>query len=238
MAGLLVSIRSVEEARLVLTTNIDIIDVKEPTKGSLGATSPSVLAGIACEIPSHRPLSVALGEVLERETNDTSFNLPSNVRYAKLGLSGCAMVPDWPGKWSHQLSLLPPATIRVAVAYADWQRAECPPPEDVTRIGAQFGCRVLLIDTFNKSDGTLLQHLQPSEIEQVQKKARSFGMMFVVAGSLNVAEICTLKTLQPEFFAVRGAVCLGSRTDQIDLRRVNQIARCLREPNFQVAAEY
>lgn len=238
MAGLLVSIRSVEEARLILTTSVGIIDVKEPKKGSLGAARPSVIAEIAREIPRHLPLSVALGEVMERDAHSTSIDLPSNVCYAKLGLAGCATAPDWLDKWSRQLELLPQSTVRVAVAYADWQRAECPPPEDVIQIGAQFGCRVLLVDTFSKRDGTLLQHLQRAELVRIQQTARSYGMSFVVAGSLDVDEIRTLKALQPEFFAVRGAVCHGSRTNQIDPRRVNQIARCLREPNYQAAADY
>ena len=238
VSGLLISVRSVEEARLVLTADVDIIDVKEPTKGSLGAPSPRVLAEIAREIPHNIPLSVALGEVLEREIPGSSVDLPSNVRYAKLGLAGCAAFGDWLDRWALQLSLLPPATVRVAVAYADWQRSVCPPPEDVVQVGAQLGCRVLLVDTCRKCDGTLLQHLRRDELVQVQRTARSYGMRFVLAGSLGIAEIQTLKGLQPEFFAVRGAVCHGSRADQIDPRRVDQIARCLRESNFQVAAEY
>ena len=39
MTGLLVSVRSASEARVALAAGVDVIDVKEPNRGSLGAAS-------------------------------------------------------------------------------------------------------------------------------------------------------------------------------------------------------
>ncbi len=42
MTKLLVSVRSVDEAEMVLEAGVDLIDVKEPRSGSLGAALPEV----------------------------------------------------------------------------------------------------------------------------------------------------------------------------------------------------
>ena len=49
MTKLLVSVRSVAEARIALAGGVDLIDVKEPRRGSLGAAD----AGIIAEIVAH-----------------------------------------------------------------------------------------------------------------------------------------------------------------------------------------
>ena len=44
---LLVSVRTIEEARAALAGGADIIDIKEPTRGSLGRADEAVLTSIA-----------------------------------------------------------------------------------------------------------------------------------------------------------------------------------------------
>ena len=46
MTRLLVSVRSVEEAEAALAGGADLIDVKEPTRGSLGRADDAVIAAI------------------------------------------------------------------------------------------------------------------------------------------------------------------------------------------------
>ena len=47
LPGLLVSVRNVTEALTALEAGADVIDVKEPTRGSLGAADSATLAAIA-----------------------------------------------------------------------------------------------------------------------------------------------------------------------------------------------
>jgi orotate phosphoribosyltransferase len=44
--NLLLSVTSVKETELILKYNIDYIDVKDPSKGSLGANTPATIADI------------------------------------------------------------------------------------------------------------------------------------------------------------------------------------------------
>ena len=65
---LLVSVRSAEEVSAALAGGADIIDAKEPARGSLGRVTPAVLSAIAACTPASVPLSVALGDCADLDT--------------------------------------------------------------------------------------------------------------------------------------------------------------------------
>ena len=59
---LLVSVVSATEARRALAGGADIIDVKDPAEGALGAPSPRVLSEVVAAVGAAAPVSVALGD--------------------------------------------------------------------------------------------------------------------------------------------------------------------------------
>ena len=63
MAQLLVSIRDTAEAELINNCKVAIVDVKEPSRGSLGAATPNMLEAISRIIPQPQTLSFAAGEL-------------------------------------------------------------------------------------------------------------------------------------------------------------------------------
>lgn len=63
MAGLLVSVRNAKEAMAALVGGADLIDVKEPLAGSLGAATPKTWQEIGEVVGGEKPLSAALGEL-------------------------------------------------------------------------------------------------------------------------------------------------------------------------------
>ncbi len=65
MPRLLVSVRNSEEAAVALAAVVDLIDVKEPRSGSLGAATVDVIDGVLRLVNGHRPVSVALGELVD-----------------------------------------------------------------------------------------------------------------------------------------------------------------------------
>ncbi|HQX54039.1 MAG TPA: (5-formylfuran-3-yl)methyl phosphate synthase [Planctomycetaceae bacterium] len=72
MPQLLVSVRNAVEAIAAVEGGADIIDVKEPNRGSLGCAAPDVIREIGAAVrnclSSLRPLSLALGELTEWES--------------------------------------------------------------------------------------------------------------------------------------------------------------------------
>ena len=155
---LLVSVRSRIEAECAISAGVDILDVKEPSLGSLGMAKNDDITAIASisEIVSGKiPLSVALGEISDWSQSSSFLELPHGITYAKLGLSGCAADPNWRAEWMRirvgfqQRSL---SQLRwVAVAYADANGAKSPNVCDVLVAAIESDCAGLLVDTFTKN---------------------------------------------------------------------------------------
>ena len=62
MIKLLISITATDETRAVLEGAADIVDVKNPAEGALGAASTEVLSEVRRLLPADCPTSAALGE--------------------------------------------------------------------------------------------------------------------------------------------------------------------------------
>jgi uncharacterized protein (UPF0264 family) len=206
---LLVSVRSADEAQIALAGGADLIDVKEPRDGSLGAASPEVWREVAAVVGEARPLSAALGELLGFEPPPSEAL--HGYRYAKLGLAGCSELPDWCNRWQAALSRLPKRITAVAVAYADHEAAQAPSPMEVCATGARLGCRVLLIDTFDKGHGDVFDAIPIQRLAQLIQQARLCDMRVVLAGSLRLSRLDEALAVSPDYVAIRGAACLERR---------------------------
>ena len=212
---LLVSVRDEVETRLALRFEVDIIDLKEPRRGSLGRVDWPEIARVIELVDNRRPLSVALGELIDFHEPQLEPHL-SGVQFAKLGLSGMQARPDWIRIWKRVVEKLPAGASPVAVAYADFESCEAPCPEAVLSAGIELGCTALLIDTFDKSRGNLFNHLSSARLGQLGDMARSHGLLFVLAGSLTATEIGKVLELDADIIAIRGAACRNSRDAAID----------------------
>jgi (5-formylfuran-3-yl)methyl phosphate synthase len=82
---LLVSVTDADEARVAVEAGVDIVDVKNPAEGSLGAPGPGVIGRVRKVVPPERPVSAAIGDMP---------NLPGTAALAALGAarSGAAYV--------------------------------------------------------------------------------------------------------------------------------------------------
>ncbi len=222
MTGLLVSVRNAREARIACLAGADLIDVKEPANGALGAAAIETIREVVEAVGGRVPVSAALGELLDESA--LGSNLPkSGVSYAKFGLAGCDHVRDWRERWSTALGRLPPAVQPVAVAYADWRQACAPRPAAVLAQARSNGCKAVLIDTFDKVTGDLFSHVTDVELADFLESARSSKLLVVLAGSLTVATIPRALSLAPDYVAVRGAACLGPREATIDSGKVTAL---------------
>src|SRR2546421_12398881 len=90
---LLVSVRSGAEVEPALTGGADIIDAKEPARGSLGPVSDAVLGEILAQVPGDQALSIALGDFSEPDdVLEAVAGRPLPARaapvYLKLGFAG------------------------------------------------------------------------------------------------------------------------------------------------------
>lgn len=212
----LVSVRSANECEAAYCGGADIIDVKEPNNGPLGIAAPDALREIQVRLKSLAPdarLSIALGELSDwfdsgrlRSSAKTRAEEISSLgpQYLKLGLTGRL---DWRDDWAAVRALpFGPATW-VAVAYADWERAFSPGPEEVLAEGLRVGCEVLLIDTFRKDGSNLLDWLDQDGLLQLRRETLASKMKLALAGKVTLECLPALREIRPDIVAVRGAVC-------------------------------
>ncbi|HVA48587.1 MAG TPA: (5-formylfuran-3-yl)methyl phosphate synthase [Pirellulales bacterium] len=217
MTRLLVSVRSLDEARLAAAAGVDLIDLKEPRHGPLGRVTPDVALEVSRDLAPDNPLSMALGELADWTPSDRHFchQIPPGIVYAKIGLARCAGLPDWRSQWQRAIHSFPSHCQPVAVAYADWQTAAAPEPNAVLAEAAGNGCRALLIDTWRKDSGDVFAHLSVTRLGDLIRQAHDGGLLTVLAGSLSLTNVERALSLSPGYLAVRGAVCGGARDDDV-----------------------
>ncbi len=226
MTGLLVSVRNGEEALAALAGGTDLIDVKEPSHGSLGAADESVWREVACAVADKIPISAALGELCSH-TGDVGIESLADFDFAKVGLSELGGSDDWPREWAKLLSQLPRSVTPVAVVYADWHTACAPSPNEIIDHACRLSCGVVLFDTYDKSRGDLTAHMGTDKLAQLVGTVHDHGMLAVVGGSLTSATIPAVLPIGPDYIAVRGAVCQGTRTGTIEQRLVRELAELI-----------
>ena len=226
MTGLLVSVRNGAEAIAALRGGAALIDVKEPRHGALGRAAAERWQEVVAQVNGRVPVSVACGELLADAPVPSPADLAS-IRYIKCGLAGCGTVPDWPRRWAQWLGQLPHTVGPVAVAYADWQRAAAPPPEEILPWAVHLRCRALLWDTYTKDGTSLRDHAAPPALQALTHAAHQHGLLVVLAGSLARHHVPALLALHPDFLAVRGAACGGDRQAAVQQHLVAQLARSL-----------
>jgi uncharacterized protein (UPF0264 family) len=206
-----------------------LIDVKEPAAGSLGRARDDTIAAVIRGVAGRCPVSAALGEWVDGEDPVVATGL----NYAKWGLAGCGQRTGWPRELAsagERLRRFAPSCRLVAVAYADWRRAKAPMPSQVCEFALEHGAGAFLLDTWGKDGTTLLDWISLEEIHQLCQRCRSGGVPVALAGSLGPEQIMLLKPAQPNWFAVRGAVCHGGRRGQdIDPTAVRRLVNLVAE---------
>ena len=221
MAGLLVSVRAVEEAQAALVGGAAIIDFKEPSRGPLGRASLATWRAVRPVVEGRARLSVALGELADFGPAPVPPHEWGGIDYRKVGPAGLA--ESWATKWSELIRCHAAGPPWVAVIYADWEVAAAPPPDAILDVSLRTGnCRGVLVDSWNKGVECPLRDLTywRDRVDRVQ----AAGRFVALAGRLNEVEIRRLGELEPDFFAVRGAACVDQdRNGPVEAGRVARL---------------
>lgn len=219
-SGLLVSVRSLEEAAIVAELNIGILDLKEPSQGALAPCETQVWQNVAAAWSGKVPLSAALGEY--EDARRLASLVPESFSFAKMGPAGCGSIDELKRRWSVIRQQLPEPIEFVAVAYADHEAADCPPPFAVFEAASQCGLRTWLVDTFGKTGRTTLDHLTMAELTAIADFSEVAGSQWVLAGSIKLSTVSRLREagLNPNWYGVRGDICDHLRTGKVMASRV------------------
>lgn len=238
--NLLVSVRSEAEAEAALAGGADVLDVKEPARGALGRAAAETVAAVVRTVAGRRPVSAALGELAQEPEPFAGRGLS----YVKWGLAGYGGQGgrDWRCDLeaaADRVRRHDPGCRVVAVAYADAQRAQAPPVEEVAAFVQRWPGGLLLLDTWEKGTGrTLLDWFDVADADRLCRQCRSADVRVALAGSLRPARIRQLLPLRPDWIAVRGAACAGNdRAGAVSADRVRALAGLLADFRAATAAD-
>jgi FolB domain-containing protein len=201
MTMLLASVTGVEEAELALTRGADIIDLKDPAKGALGALDPESVRAVVAAIGGRRPASAVTGDLpMEPDVvvDAVEAMAATGVDYVKVGL--------FPGPRREDcIRALAPAAARtqlVGVLFADSE-----PDIGLLPLMAEAGFAGAMLDTARKGAGRLLDHADLAALGEFVRACRSHGLLTGLAGSLEEPDVPRLLLLAPDYLGFRGALC-------------------------------
>jgi uncharacterized protein (UPF0264 family) len=229
---LMISVISAWEACEAILGGAEILDVKNPAEGSLGAQPPVVIREVKSLSSGKAELSAAIGDMP---------NLPGTAALAALGAATCGA--DYvkvglrgPRSDEEAISLLHEVeravrgfkTVIIAAAYADFRRAGTMNPIGLPIVAAKAGIKGCLLDTAVKDGHTVFDFLDPRTLSLLAEQAHALGLLFALAGALREQDLPVVRDLGADIVGLRTAVCCDNRRDgHLESARVRQLHRIL-----------
>ncbi|HEX5194603.1 MAG TPA: (5-formylfuran-3-yl)methyl phosphate synthase [Solirubrobacteraceae bacterium] len=208
---LLVSVVGADEARAAAAAGADIIDVKDPGEGALGAPSPDTLQSIVAAVGGAAPVSAALGDMPDLPHTAALAARGAaacGADFVKVGLRGTRSLTRAIAVVAAVAEAVPATTAVIAAAYADGAAA-APPALDpllLPELVRATGIAGALVDTLVKDGPGLYGLLSPAVVTELAERTRAAGGSFGVAGQLRVDD---LRRVVADIVGVRSAVCRG-----------------------------
>lgn len=241
---MLASVRSYDEAVFAADHGADIIDLKEPRTGALGAVSlpvqeEVVMAMRSCGIP----VSATVGDLpmsASRLHAAIEWTALSGVDFVKFGVMGTGARAvqvlselDRLRRGFHSTCNL------VAVLFAD-RVADCNEAIHLARCALSVrGVKGVMLDTAGKTAGDLIDAMSMRDLTEFVDAVQEAGGFAGLAGSLREDHVPLLAATRADLLGFRGAICGGNRNnclesaaflrvrDQMSKARVQQQKRML-----------
>ncbi|NVM04974.1 MAG: hypothetical protein HWN67_21815 [Candidatus Helarchaeota archaeon] len=212
---LLVSPINIEEARNSINGGADIIDVKNPLEGSLGANFPWVITEIQKLVREYNGLEISA-------TLGDFPNLPGTASLAALGLANCDV--DYikvglKGPKTKKDAIFFMKQIRRAISeykshvkivvagYADYKRFGTIVPLLIPEIAVESGADVAMVDTGIKDGKNLFDFMTEEQITSFVENTLKNDLIVALAGSIKKEHFPKLKEIRPHIIGLRGAAC-------------------------------
>ncbi|MDD5214543.1 MAG: (5-formylfuran-3-yl)methyl phosphate synthase [Methylococcales bacterium] len=222
MTGMLASVKNVAEAKIVLQANVDIIDLKQPEFGALGALPIKLVAEIVTEINGRLPVSATVGDL----PMDENLILNAVCEMAKTGVN-FVKIGFFPSEnWQvcvQKLASITENTRLIAVLFADTK----PDFSIISHLKTAKFAGVML-DTMDKKNGSLTDVMTCETITAFVELAKTHNLLCGLAGSLRLENIAPLLPLNADYLGFRGALCAeNNRVQSLELRALQQIRNAI-----------
>jgi uncharacterized protein (UPF0264 family) len=234
---LLISPQNPKEAIEAIAGGADIIDVKNPKEGPLGANFPWVIKEIKQLTPNNVELSCTLGEApkVPGSMALAAYGAASlGVDYVKVGLSEISTVQSAINLLEgvvHAVKMCN-SKIKVVVAgYGDYFRVNSIEPQLVVQAAFIAKADFVMLDTAIKDGKNLFTFQTPQQLEMFVDVAHKHNLGVALAGSLQGQNLLVVKELKADIVGLRGAACQNSNRDTgyITRERVKELSKITKQ---------
>jgi uncharacterized protein (UPF0264 family) len=229
---LLASVRDAAEALAAAQAGADLIDLKDPLRGSLGALPLESIGPIVAQLRAGfatLPISATVGDLapadLPRLPARMTATAACGVTYVKVGVAAGTL-----GAATLQvLAQVPLPWVPVVLADRGL---------DAGLIDRIIALRppVLMLDTGDKRAGSLFECVDLETVRRLVAQVHAQGLMIGLAGSLRASQVPLLAHCAPDIAGFRGALCDGARTGALVAHKVAGLRQQLHRAACAAAA--
>jgi len=229
MTRLLASVKSLTEAHLALACGADIIDLKNPETGVLGALPLDTVARVVQMVDRRSMVSATLGDLPMQPqilSEAAARMAATGVDFIKVGFFNAEKTC---------IAALAGKARLIAVLFADRGY-------DFSLLAdfADAGFVGVMLDTADKTNGGLRSQMDAGTLQKFVERARSLGLVTGLAGSLRLEDVPDLIKLGPDYLGFRGALCAGTeRNRNLNSSRLSALQnaiRCLSDETIRAAS--
>ena len=226
--NLLVSIKDFSEISDELINLVNIIDLKDPSRGSIGSWKLSEIRKVIKLYKSKIIISATLGDIFDnkRFLNKLEKFDELNLDFIKFGLlsHNCNSLYDK----IKLISLKKYKTDLVCVIFADKDEKLKKTKNKISHI-KDYGINHILLDTFVKINGDIFDFCDIEDIEDFINLCKEYKIKIGIAGGLKEYQIPSIINLSPDIIGFRSAVCENrSRTGMIQKKKLKKISSYFR----------
>ncbi|MDI1299485.1 (5-formylfuran-3-yl)methyl phosphate synthase [Methylotenera sp.] len=223
---LLISVTTIEEARMALENGADIIDLKEPSLGALGALPIATIQTIVAYVQNTKNTDSKL-------TSATIGDLPMEPKLllahvTELATTGVDIIKigffqtDDYQTCLHALKPLAQKGMRLMAVFF----AETTYPQGLISAIEHAGFMGIMLDTAKKNGLTLLDYYPQEQRVVFAKTVLGHGLQLGLAGSLKLQHVPLIKELSPSYIGFRGGVCDDNQRNRaLDATKIKAVRK-------------
>jgi len=228
---LLVSPMNIEEAGAALQGGADILDVKNPKEGSLGANFPWAIRAVVDLADGRVPVSATIGD-LEFKPGTASLAAlgaaAAGAEFIKAGLLGAKTLEQAEEMLQGIVRAVKdydPRKKVVAAGYSDYARVGSISPQLLIAAAEKAGADVVMVDTAVKDGRATFEFMSEQDLREFIDLGHASGLEVALAGSIDFVHLDLLSRLEPDIIGVRGIVCGGDRRSAVRAELVEKVKR-------------
>ena len=214
----LITVKNSKEAEILSDKDIDIVDIKNPDEGSLGCPTTNTVEEVLEALPESLGTSIALGDfpnIPGTASMAVKGALEYNTDYVKIGFKDSeeeAEIIAMLKACTEESKKSESNTKLVAAVYADKFQSKDVSLEKFVSLVAENGFDGVMIDTLEKKNGNLLDHMDTDRLSSFIDEAKKNDLVTGLAGSLSIDELEKVRSTGTDYIGVRGALCEDGRS--------------------------